>query len=86
MTLGQSAVEGPVVLPSGSGEEVGDAHIYPDHRRIRRGLDGDLLLVGEREPPAVHFPHQRHAAVYLLAPQTALVIAGQRDRDEDRLT
>src|SRR5216683_8000210 len=37
LTLSEFAVEGAVVLAGACGQEVGDAHVHPDHRSRRRG-------------------------------------------------
>jgi hypothetical protein len=80
VALGEIALKGAIVLAGRGGEEVGDAHIHSHRGRVRRGLEGNLLLIGEREPPAIRFAQQRHAAVKPLFPEYALMIGGQADR------
>src|SRR5260370_33017284 len=63
LPFSQFAVKGAVVLAVAGGEEVGDTHIHPDHRGRRPGLDGDHLVVAQRQPPAITALVERHAGI-----------------------
>src|SRR5450755_1065062 len=63
LSLTQVAVKGAVVLTVAACQEVSDADINADHLGIWLGLDSDLLIIGESEPPAIGAPVQSHATV-----------------------
>ena len=49
---GEFAMKGPILLPSGGGQKVGNADIHPNERRIFLGLKRNLLIKREGQPPA----------------------------------
>src|SRR5438270_813976 len=77
--LTQLAVEGAVVPPVASGQEVGDAHVYPDHRGRGRSLDADHLVVTESQPPERPALVERHAGIEGLVFECLAVVGGQFD-------
>jgi hypothetical protein len=85
VALGQSALERTIVFASRGGEEMSDPHIHSHHRRIRRGLKRNFLLVGKREPPAIWLAGEGDTAVDPLAIEHVLMIGCQADRQEDGL-
>jgi hypothetical protein len=82
LPLSEFAVKGAVVLPVAAGQEVGNAHIYADHRGRWRSLYPDHPMVTEGQPPAIPAFVERHAAIEGLSGKRLAVIVGQLDRDQ----
>src|SRR5260370_4422176 len=74
LPLPQFAMKGAVVLPVAGGQEVGDAHVYADHRGRRHGVYRDDLVVGERQPPAISALVARDAGVDSLVLERLAVV------------
>src|SRR5579859_3387185 len=60
---GQLAMKGAITFAGRGGQEVCDADIDPDHRRLISRYLFDLRVHRERQPPAGGFACQRHAGV-----------------------
>src|SRR5258707_1921082 len=85
VAFGECALKRAVVLAGRDGEEMGHPHIRSHHWRIWRSLEGDLLLIGQGEPPASRLPGQRPATVKELTRKELLLIAGKLDGKEEDL-
>src|SRR5258708_20970149 len=55
---GEFAMKGPILLPSGGGQKVGNTDIHPNERRILLGLKRNVLITLEGQPQAP-FPLSR---------------------------
>ncbi len=83
MPTRQLAVKGAVALAGTRGQEVCNAHVHPDYRRLVSGGLCDLLVHGQRQPPARGLARQRHAAIDALAVEHAPMIGVQFDGEAD---
>ncbi len=82
LSLSQFAVKGAIVLAGACGQEVGDAHVHPDHRGRWRGLYWNHLVVGESQPPVIASLVQSNAGIDGLARARLAVVVGQPDGDQ----
>ena len=85
LSLLELSVKGAVVLAVARRDEVGDAHIYADHRGRGFGLAGNLLVIRERQPPAVTAPVERHTGIDGFSREHPEVVGSQLDRDQQLL-
>jgi hypothetical protein len=60
-------------------EEVGNAHIHIDDWGRRLCLDGNHLIVRERQPPAISTPVERHTGIDGLSIEYLSMVSSQFD-------